>query len=414
MIPPTSQPLRVLIAAEHASTRLGGEAILPFHYFRILRARKIDAFLIVHERTREELLSLFPEDHARILFIKDQALQKLFYRIGRILPRRIDEATLGLANQLLTQSAQRRVLRSLATASSVIHQPIPVSPRFPSIVSGLGSPLIVGPLNGGMDYPPGFRHTESVLGRLAITLGRTFSDRINAMLPGKLRAAVVLVANTRTRAALPAGIQGRILELPENAVDLLQWNSTEPLAEQASTFLFIGRLVAWKALDLVLEALVRVPGASLEVVGDGPMMEPWRKLAADLGLEQRVHFQGWLSQPMCAQRLRSACALVLPSLYECGGAVVLEAMASSRPVIATAWGGPADYLDPTCGILIPPTGRESLIAGFAEAMTTLIASPEISASLGANGRARVLEHFDWEKKVDRMLEIYRFALTSQQ
>ena len=412
MIPPTPQPLRVLIAAEHASARLGGEAILPFHYFRILRARGIDAYLIVHERTREELLDLFPEDHSRIRFVEDQALQKLFYRIGRILPRRIDEATLGLANQLLTQSAQRRVLRSLATASSVIHQPIPVSPRFPSILSGQGSPLIVGPLNGGMEYPPAFRHTESLLSRTVIALARTLSNLINAMLPGKLRAAVVLVANARTRAALPAGLQGRILELPENAVDLSQWSSAEPLDEQTSPFLFIGRLVDWKALDLVLEALVHVPGASLEVVGDGPMMDPWRKLAADLGLEQRVHFRGWLSQTQCAQRLRHACALVLPSLYECGGAVVLEAMASSRPVIATAWGGPADYLDVTCGILIPPTGREPLIAGFARAMTTLLGSPETCRSLGANGHARLLEHFDWEKKLDRMLEIYRSTLTS--
>ena len=322
---------------------------------------------------------------------RTKALQKFFYRIGRVLPRRIDEATLGLANQLLTQRAQRRVVRSLSTSASVVHQPIPVSPRFPSILSGQGSPLIVGPLNGGMDYPPAFRHAESVLSRVAIALGRTFSNLVNAMLPGKLRAAVVLVANTRTREALPAGIQGRVVELPENAVDLTQWSSAAPSDGPAPNFLFIGRLVDWKALDLVLEALVRVPGASLEVVGDGPMMQPWRKLAGDLGLEERVHFHGWLSQPECAERLaRRSCALVLPSLYECGGAVVLEAMASSRPVIATAWGGPADYLDATCGILIPPTGRGPLVAGFAQAMSTLLASPETCTRLGVNGRIRLL------------------------
>ncbi len=411
MIPAASQPLRVLVAAEHASTRLGGEAILPFHYFRLLRARGIDAFLIVHERTRDELLDLFPADHARIHFIQDQALQKVFYRIGRILPRRIDEATLGLANQLLTQSAQRRVLRSLATASSVIHQPIPVSPRFPSLLAGLGSPLIGGPLNGGMEYPPAFRRTESLLSRMAIALGRTFTNLVNAMLPGKLRAAVVLVANARTRAALPAGIQGRVIELSENAVDPAHWSpGPGPSPDTSSTFLFIGRLVEWKALDLALEALARVPGASLEVIGDGPMLVPWQKLTHTLGLGQRVRFSGWLSQAECADRLRQACALVLPSLYECGGAVVLEAMACSRPVIATAWGGPVDYLDNSCGLLIPPTSREALIAGFAGAMSTLLASPETGIRLGANGRVRLLAHFDWEKKIDRMLEIYRSAL----
>jgi glycosyltransferase involved in cell wall biosynthesis len=119
-----------------------------------------------------------------------------------------------------------------------------------------------------------------------------------------------------------------------------------------------------------------------------------------------VHFLGFLSQQQCAIRLQHACALVLPSLYECGGAVVLEAMAMSRPVIATAWGGPADYLDETCGILVEPTNREALIAGFAQAMSQLLASPETCVRLGANGRARLLAHFDWEKKVDRVLEIY--------
>ena len=97
---------------------------------------------------------------------------------------------------------------------------------------------------------------------------------------------------------------------------------------------------------------------------------------------------------------------MLPSIYECGGAVVLEAMASGKPVIATRWGGPADYLDESCGILIDPDGPEALIAGFAKAMETLMASPQLCASLGAAGRQRVVRDFDWEKKVDRILQIY--------
>ena len=413
MTSPSAAPLRVLLVAEHASTRLGGEAILPFHYFRILRARGIDTFLIVHERTRDELVSLFPEDLDRIRFVQDQALQKLFYKIGRVLPRRIDEATLGLANQMLTQLAQRGIVRLLVTPACVIHQPIPVSPRFPSILSGLGAPLVVGPLNGGMDYPAAFRQAESWFSRAAIAAGRTLSDLVNSILPGKCRASVVLVANARTRAALPAGMQGRIVELPENGVDLSQWIVSSASREApSSTFLFIGRLIDWKALDIVLEALTRVPEANLEVIGDGPMLSIWRKFAADLNLTDRVCFSGFLPQQQCAARLQQACALVLPSLYECGGAVVLEAMAMSRPVIATAWGGPMDYLDESCGILVPPTSREALVAGFAAAMTRLLALPEAAASLGANGRAKLLKNFDWEKKVDQMLTIYRSVLPS--
>jgi len=397
--------LRVLIVAEHASTRLGGEAILPYHYFRGLRARGVDAFLIVHERTRAELEALFPAELDRIRFVPDKFLQKLFYQLGRLLPRRVAEATFGLANQLLTQFSQRVLARSLASDGSVVHQPIPVSPRFPSLLWNVGSRVVIGPMNGGMEFPPAFRNTESLLIRLSIPLGRAFTGVMNTLLPGKKRASVLLVANHRTRAGLPSGVRGHVFELPENGVDLAQWQAGFTPAI-SGRFVFVGRLVAWKALDIVLHALTQTHEATLDIIGDGPMLSRWQTLAADLDLEQRVKFHGWLPQSDCARIIARSTALVLPSLYECGGAVVLEAMAMAKPVIATAWGGPVDYLDDSCGILIPPTSRKALVDGFVTAMQHLMLAPDIALHLGANGRAKVLAQYDWEKKIDAMLEIY--------
>jgi glycosyltransferase involved in cell wall biosynthesis len=97
---------------------------------------------------------------------------------------------------------------------------------------------------------------------------------------------------------------------------------------------------------------------------------------------------------------------------ECGGAVVLEAMSAARPVIATAWGGPTDYLDDTCGVLVPPTSREALIQGFADAMIRVAKSAELRQSMGSKGREKVLTQYDWELKVDRVLQIYRDAVKS--
>jgi len=87
--------------------------------------------------------------------------------------------------------------------------------------------------------------------------------------------------------------------------------------------------------------------------------------------------------------------------------VVLEAMASALPVIATRWGGPADYLDDDCGILIEPTGRRFLVQELASAMTRLANDRPLRERLGANGRKKVEREYDWERKLDRMLEIYR-------
>ncbi|MDE1163417.1 MAG: glycosyltransferase family 4 protein [Acidobacteriaceae bacterium] len=402
---------RVVIVAEHASVRFGGEASLPYHYFRVLRARDVDAYLLTHERTRAELHELFPSELDRLLFVPDMTLQKLFYRLSLLLPRRISEATFGLANQLLTQRAQRGMVRKLIVPGTIVHQPIPVSPRFPSLIYDVGAPVIIGPMNGGMEYPAAFRQAESAVVSALVSFGRLFSGIGNRLLPGKRKAALLLVANQRTAEALPVQPRGRVVELVENGVDLARWPAVATIAgSQTPRFLFMGRLVDWKALDIALEALAQLPEATLDVVGDGAMRSAWEELAATLGLVDRVRFLGWRSQQDCAALLAQSTALVLPSIYECGGAVVLEAMSVGKPVIATAWGGPADYLDATCGILVPPTSRESMIAAFAAGFRSLADSPERCAAMGQAGRHRIEQHFDWEKKVDRVLELYAEAL----
>lgn len=125
-----------------------------------------------------------------------------------------------------------------------------------------------------------------------------------------------------------------------------------------------------------------------------------------LGLESVVEFSGFMSQPECARRLQQADMFVFPSLHECGGAAVLEAMAAGLPVIATAWGGPLDYLDEACGILVKPVSREALIAGFSDAITTLARSAPLRNRLGQAGYERVRQNFDWQRKIDQILESY--------
>jgi glycosyltransferase involved in cell wall biosynthesis len=175
-------------------------------------------------------------------------------------------------------------------------------------------------------------------------------------------------------------------------------------------------LIDWKAIDIVLAAMHRLKDqlrVSFEIIGDGPMRETWQDLSNQLGLGANVQFTQWLSQEECALRLQQADVFMLPSLFECGGAVVLEAMAMGLPVIATAWGGPADYLDQSCGILVKPDSRESLIAGFASAMTMLIQSPALRERLGQAGFARARAEFDWERKVDRITDLYELAIKNR-
>lgn len=404
---------RVLIISENASVRYGGEAILPWHYFRLLRRRGVEAWLVVHSRTRAELTGLLPEEADRMYFLPDTATNKLAWRLGRFLPARLSDFTLGFVSRLTTQLAARKLARRLIAEHrvDVVHQPIPVSPREPSLLHGLGVPVVIGPMNGNMSFPPAF---ETGAGAMAVALSRRATNLMNRLIPGKLRASFLLVANERTRRGLPAGGRGEVVELDENGVDLEVWSPPRERGrrEGPARFAFLGRLVSWKAVDLLLEALARVetqPPPELEILGDGAIRGDLEALAERLGLGDRVRFLGWRSQAQCAQRLREVDALVLPSLYECGGAVVLEAMACGLPVLATAWGGPADYLDDSCGILVPPDTRESFIAGLADGLTRLGADPELRR-LGRAGRDRVEQTFDWEIKIDTILDIYHRAI----
>lgn len=410
--------LRVLIVAEHASSKFGGEAALPLHYFRFLRRRGVEAWLVVHSRTRDELLEVLGDERGRIEFIPDTGLHRLLFHIGQFLPSRLSYFSLEMISRLSTQFAARRIAKRLIDRHgiNVVHQPIPVSPREPSVLFDLGIPVVIGPMNGGMKYPPAFRRLERPLVHRMIDLGRKTSTAINRALPGKLRATVLLVANERTEKALPSGTRGEVMTLVENGVDLTLWGpddaaqSDEGDSGRPIRFAYVGRLVDWKCVDLLLEAFSRVIDvvpATLDVYGDGEMRGELEVKAIDLGLEEAATFHGWISQSECARRLRRADGLVLPSMYECGGAVVLEAMASGLPVIATNWGGPADYLDESCGILIDPESRESFVAGLVDAMIRLAKSPVLREAMGRAGRYKSTSVYNWEHKIDRIIKIYK-------
>jgi glycosyltransferase involved in cell wall biosynthesis len=432
------EPHRILIVADSASAKFGGEAALALHYFRVLRKRQIPVWLITHARTRAELAALYGAD-PRILYIEDTWFHILMWKLSQRIPAAIGSFTTGFLSRLAVQLEQRRLVRALVRDEQItaIHQPMPVSPREPSMLFGFGVPVLIGPMNGGMEYPPAFKRQRGNAEAALLRFGRWSSGLLNWLIPGKRRAATLLVANRRTADALPPGACNHVVELVENGVDLGLWEPDRGQAEAAplasasgadpTTFVFMGRLVGWKAVNLLLDAFAQASTQApmrLLILGDGEQRVSLQAHAAQLRLrspeigqdgvpiafgEGQVAFAGWQPQAVCARRLVESDCLVLPSLLECGGAVVLEAMSLAKPVIATAWGGPLDYLDDTCGILIPPSDAAALVAGFAQAMVRLAQAPKERAEMGRNGQAKVRRLYDWETKVDRMLEQYAKA-----
>jgi rhamnosyl/mannosyltransferase len=170
--------------------------------------------------------------------------------------------------------------------------------------------------------------------------------------------------------------------------------------------LFVGRLVYYKGLDVLLRATTLVPGMRLALVGIGPLRDSLHSQAKTLGLADRVAFLGSLNEDSLHRLYKSANFLVLPSVApsEAFGMVQLEAMAAGKPVISTDLRSGVPYVNQheKTGIVIPP--GDALALAFA--MRRLSEDPSYASGLGRNGEARVREAFDIRLIVDQHVKLY--------
>ncbi len=144
------------------------------------------------------------------------------------------------------------------------------------------------------------------------------------------------------------------------------------LAARPPKILFVGRLHADKDLATLLSAFEKVsfPGATLEIVGDGPLRAEMEALASRLGIAGRTIFRGYLTDP--TEAYRSARGLVLSSKRESFGNVIAEALEHGLPVVTTATDGPAEILEHGRFGAVVPIGDAPALAA---ALETMLADP---------------------------------------
>ncbi|MBM4129459.1 glycosyltransferase [bacterium] len=211
-------------------------------------------------------------------------------------------------------------------------------------------------------------------------------------------------ASLRDRSPLLAAFRAKVTVVPFGIAGS-PWRQVEPRRD--GPFLFVGRLVGYKGVDVLLQALVGVPAARLDLVGDGPLAGALRAQARRLGVADRTAFLGEMDGDGIAARLGSARALVLPSLdrSEAFGLVQLEAMAAGVAVVCTDLPtGVAEVGVPDRTCLRVPPGDP---AALGSALAALQGDGELCRRLGAAGRARYDESFTREAMVSRLLSWYR-------
>lgn len=171
----------------------------------------------------------------------------------------------------------------------------------------------------------------------------------------------------------------------------------------------VGRLEEQKGHAVLFDALAEVwrrgLDFSLVVAGDGSLRESLRQKAESLGLERRVHFVGTLDD--AGPLLAAADVVVLPSLWEGLPLVLLEAMARSRPVIATAVGGVPEVIEHGVhGHLVPANDA----AALADALELFHRKTDRAARMGRAGGERVRRDYTWQAVAGGFESVYDEAL----
>ena len=231
-----------------------------------------------------------------------------------------------------------------------------------------------------------------------------------------IRRASAVVVPSRAHLALSTELRGyeSKVEVIPFGIDHTRWQSVPPTSSRANPrAIFIGRLVPYKGLDVLLRALEEVPDLRLDVVGSGPEGPRLKTLAQALAVSDRVRWYGEYPDDDLPRRMAEADFLVLPSVTveEMFGLVVLEAMAAGRPVITTALPSAVREvnLPGVTGLEVPLRD----VTALARALDLLSRDPERRRTMGEAGRKRVAEKFTQSAVAQKHIELYERILAER-
>jgi len=167
-----------------------------------------------------------------------------------------------------------------------------------------------------------------------------------------------------------------------------------------------------KGQKFLLQALAllkqQFPDVSLTVIGALKASGECARLVSELGLGEHIQFRQDLSVEALVAEYNRATVAVTPSLYEGFGLPAVEAMACGTAVV-TSDGGALPEVVGSAGLVVPAGDSQAL----ADAIAKVLANPALALQLGAQGRARIVDQFSWQKAAQSFVQLYRTAIANQ-
>ena len=206
-----------------------------------------------------------------------------------------------------------------------------------------------------------------------------------------------------------------------NGIDLSRFPKPEddPRSSAPIRFLSVGRLVAFKGFDILIDACAELQKRGInfdcEIIGEGPLGEELEERVSRHDLRGRIHFAGEQSQNYVLAALHRCDIFVLASAPDERGAsdifptVIAEAMATGKPVVSTTVAGiPELVANRETGLLAPPRDVPTL----ADAMEQFASDENLRANFGRAGRLRIEQKFTIEKTIEPLLERFELVASS--
>lgn len=416
--------MRVLVIAEAANPEWVSVPLVGWSLVAALR-RVADVHVVTQLRNRDAFLRAGLEECRDFTAIDSEAVAGPAHRLGELL--RMGKGRgwtiyTALSSRLAYPYFERLVWRTFRVRLQdgefdLVHRVTPLTPTANSSLAPrcarLGIPFLLGPLNGGAPWPPGFERARWREREMLSYVRGLY--RLSPARRRMLAASRVIIAGSRATAAeIPPRFRGKLVRIPENGIDPGRFTRR---ARQDGRLplcgIFIGRLVPYKGPDMLLEAArpwLEAGSLTLDFIGDGPMADDLRAQVDMLGLAGAVRFHGWVAHEQVQDKLAQAHMLTFPSVREFGGGVVLEAMATGVVPVVCDYAGPAELVDETCGFKVPIGNRADVIAGFRATLGRILDNPACLKPLARAGLQRVAESHTWERKAKHILELYQWAL----
>ncbi len=313
--------------------------------------------------------------------------------IGRPLPVPVSGSVARIALSLRLSGQVKAVLAALQP--DVVHVHEPLMPSLPITFLRHSEAVNVGTF-----------HAAREGGNRFYAYSRRLLKRWFRKLDGKV--AVSLAAERLVLRYFPG-----YYNIIPNGVDIPRFTSSEPLPEFADgklNILYFGRLEKRKGVKYLLRAYAAVkremPEARLIIAGDGRLREGYERSIRRAGIEDVV-FTGYVAEDLKPRLYASADICCFPATgNESQGYVLLEAMASGKPVIASNIEGFATVItDNVEGSLVEPRNPEAL----ALALVHLLADDELRRACGRRARVRA-EQYGWDRVAQRVLSYYERLL----